>query len=126
GYRGVQLASTVDSYWALVHGSHVDPSAVFTEIPENASLCNYKTVADYYKKTRTKPSDKEIATLESLHSQWMARRTMVENRWTAVTGQTLDLTQRQRVGDIIEHKATIPLRPAWSRELYSLEARQRR
>src|SRR2546422_2390267 len=41
GYRGVQLASTVDSYWALVHGSHVDPSAVFTEIPENASLCNY-------------------------------------------------------------------------------------
>jgi hypothetical protein len=94
---------------------------VFAEIPENASLCNYKTVADYYKKTKAKPSDRDCNPGELAQPMDVKTRSGREpdGRHRSETDHSAPEGRRHS-----RAKSHDPLRPAWSSELYSLEARQ--
>ena len=125
--QSISKASDVAKFQMLVRFNYVEPSHVLPDIPEPVTLCGIKALVDWFKKMFAQSndlSDEERALLEAIVEEWQSKLESIQNRWQAITGKTLNWNQLPSLRDLIEHKAPVPCRPAWTRELCSLEAKK--
>jgi hypothetical protein len=135
-------SETISLYRALALQNLAEVHPVLPEIPENLSLCGFRTLfaCDFFQKVMValqeaagefdRPEEwpealrEQLDRLERLHRQWVEKQYELYVRWLAVTGRQLDFKSLPWLRDFGQWKAPVPSRLGWSNELYSLEARQ--
>jgi hypothetical protein len=115
------------AYRALVQAHVVDPAQDYSEIPSALNLCQLLELLQWYRQILSgvkKPTSDQSAMLRLLEDALQAKLEFLYGRWEAITGTQLILTMPPLLSELDHHKAPAPLYPAWSNELYSLEARR--
>jgi hypothetical protein len=143
---GRRQATTLSLYRLLVQKNYSDPSRVFSEIPEALNICQLMKLLEFFKQLSTSPqfkltvsapqqlalsasprllriSDTKSAKTD-LEAAFAAKLEFLEHQWRAITGDQLSFVSPPILADLDHWKAPVPLKPAWSNDLYSLEAKQ--
>lgn len=117
--ENVRNLSALDQYRLLVYHNYVDPSYLFSEVPERASLCELKNLSDAYLSVDdNRNSEKQ----QIIRKEFDSSLLYFQNRWAALTQQQISGPPLPPVAKLTQLVAPVPYSNVWTEELYNREA----